>query len=110
MTAAGKVPSRAEILARKTGRGVVTIPDLGEFHIRALSRDEALRVHACESIGAGENLMVSLGLVDPALSADDVAEWAAAEGSAGELQALSMAIGKISGMTSQSGKESYKSA
>lgn len=103
------MPTRDEILNRKIGHGTVDVPGLGTFTIRPLSRNEAMRVHRCDTEQEGENLLVSLGLVEPAMTVDDVEQWAAMDGSAGDLQALSIAIGTISGMMTTSGKESYKS-
>lgn len=107
------MPTREEILSRKIGHGTVDIEGLGTFKVRALSRDQAMLVYERQRDGdlaASENMLISFGLIDPELSVTDVAEWASLGGSAGALQALSVAIGTISGMTATSGKESYKSA
>jgi hypothetical protein len=89
--------TRAEILARKTGRGTATLPDGSTVAIRALTRDEVLEMQALEDLGDKDNFIIATGLVDPALSIDDVAAWAAA-GDAGDLVAVSEAIAVLSGI------------
>jgi hypothetical protein len=92
--------------------GTLTIDDL-DFDIRPLSRKQAMQVYALqerEGPAVSEALLISLGLVDPAMTQDEVEQWGAQPGSAGVLQALSVGIGKISGMDAASGKAAYKSA
>lgn len=104
--------SKDQLLKPRIGEATVTIDGIGELHIRALTRAQALEVqklHASDDVLGGENLLISLGVVRPALTADDVAAWAEAAPS-GELQAVSVAIARVSGMTVDSGKEAYKSA
>jgi len=94
----------------ETGR--VTLEGGGDVEIRPLSRASALRVHDIgqrDGIAAGEAMLLCLGMVDPAMTLDDVVQWMATEGAAGDVEAVSRGIGVISGMTATSGKESYKS-
>jgi hypothetical protein len=102
--------SKADLLKPRLEQGTVTIEGLGEFTIRPLTRSEAFDVQTQreESVLAAENLLISLGLVDPKMTVDEVADWAAVA-PAGHLAAVSMAIGSISGMMPESRKESYKS-
>lgn len=93
--------------------GVVSIPDVGDFRIRPLTRAEALRVHdAQESDGKAdaEALLLHLGLTDPAFTLPEVREWMELPGSSAEIGPLSRAIGIISGLTVDAGKNAYKSA
>lgn len=95
----------------ETGR--VTLEGGGVVEIRPLSRKNALHVHDVgqrDGIAAGEALLLCLGMVDPAMTLEDVQEWMATDGAAGDVEAVSRGIGVISGMTAASGKESYKSA
>jgi hypothetical protein len=100
--------TREQILARKTGRGTVTFADGGQVHIRALTRNEALAVRELDTVAEQDNLIISTGLVDPEMSVEDVAAWAASD-AAGDLAAVSEGIAVISGMTPKSGKEATKS-
>jgi hypothetical protein len=97
--------SRTEILARKVGKGTAELPSGGEVAIRALTRDEALKVNELDTTADRENMIIHLGMTDPKLSLEDVAAWAV-EGSAGDLAAISNAVGRLSGMVEGAGKSS----
>jgi hypothetical protein len=101
-----------ELLKPRIGEGTVDIDGVGRFTIRAVTRAQALQVQkigATGDISGSENLLISLGLVDPVMSPEQVATWAECA-PAGELQAISVAIGTISGMHDTAGKDAYKSA
>jgi hypothetical protein len=102
--------SKEDLLKPRLEQGTVTIDGVGEFTIRPLTRAEAFDVQTLrdESVLAAENLIISLGLVDPTMTVDEVDAWAEVA-PAGHLAAVSLAIGTISGMMPTSGKESYKS-
>jgi hypothetical protein len=95
--------TRAQILARKTGKGTATLPDGTTVGIRALTRDEVLTVQGIEDTADKDNFILSTGLTDPELSIDDVAAWAGSAG-AGELVAVSEAIAELSGLSEGAGK------
>lgn len=100
-----------ELLSPRIGEGTVDIEGVGRFTIRAVTRAQALEVQkigATGDVSGSENLLLHLGLVDPALTLDQVARWAECA-PAGELQAISVAIGTISGMHDSAGKDAYKS-
>jgi hypothetical protein len=101
--------TRELILARKTGRGTVTLSDGGQVTIRALTRDEALAMQDLESTADRDNYIISTGMVAPKLSPEDVAVWAAND-SAGELVKVSEGIAELSGMMPKAGKAATKSA
>lgn len=101
--------SKEQLLAPRIGEGVITIENVGELYVRPLTRAQAMQVHACTDEAVAENLLISLGVVEPRLTVAEVEAWAQSA-PAGEMQAVSLAIGKISGMTASSGKESYKSS
>lgn len=98
---------------RKPGKpGTVTVDGL-EFDIVPLSRLQTMQVHEEQQergLAAAEALLLHLGLLDPAFSLEEATEWIAEPGQAGIVQAVSAAIGKISGMLPQSPKEATKSA
>jgi hypothetical protein len=102
--------SKDDLLKPRIGEGDLTVPDVGTFRIRPLTRAQAFEVQELREVSVldAENLLISYGLVEPAMTQDEVARWAeCAPG--GELAAVSMGIGKVSGMMPGSGKESYKS-
>jgi hypothetical protein len=98
--------SRDEILNRKkagnTEKYALT-DGSGEVEIRGLTRDEALQIAEADSLADKDNLIMSLGLVNPAMSPADVAAWAGDE-TAGVLSGLSQRIAELSGMTEGAGK------
>lgn len=98
--------TRAQILARKTGEGeTFDLPGGGTVVLRGLTRDEAMLVRAAaeNSNQDADNEMISLGMVDPKLSVQDVATWARND-SAGVLVAVSAKISELSGMSEGAGK------
>lgn len=101
--------TREQILARKTGKGTVTLSDGGQVAIRALTRDEALEVQRIEDLGDKDNFVIVTGMTDPKLSLEDVAAWAAND-AAGDLAAVSEGIAELSGMTAKAGKAATKSS
>lgn len=95
--------TRDEILARKTGRGTATLPDGSTVAIRALTQNEVLEMHSLPTPAERNNFAVSLGMTDPALTVDEVADWAGA-GDAGDLVAVIEAIQVLSGLVEGAGK------
>lgn len=105
--------TRDHLRRPQVGNGTVTLPDGWEIVIRPLSRKKALMVHEAQErsgMAASEALLLHLGMVEPAMTQEEVLEWMDDDGAAGDIQAVSRAIGVISGMVSDSGKEAYKSA
>jgi hypothetical protein len=100
--------NREQILARKVA-GHVHKHDLGDGDtviIRGLTRDESLEVRRANEAGDladADNLVIHYGLVEPALSLEDVATWAAQD-AAGDLTRLSNHIAEVSGLLEGAGK------
>lgn len=97
--------SREEILARKTGRKTVQLPDGGEVSIRALTRDEVYKAEEQKSRGDRDNFIVSKALLDPKLSAEDVAAWGE-NGAAGDITVILEAVAELSGLKQGADKSS----
>jgi len=99
--------TREQILARKVAGNTEEFPIDGDVVvIRGLTRDESLLVRKAGEDGdlaAADSMLISLGLVEPRMSADDVAEWGASD-VAGTLMELSAAIARMSGMSEGAGK------
>lgn len=101
--------TREQILARKLGKGVATLPDGSTVAIRSLTRDEVLEMQDGDRTRAErDNFIVSRGVLTPQLSEDDVAAWAAGA-AAGDLVAVSDQIADLSGLKPAAGKEATKS-
>lgn len=100
--------TKEQLLARKFGHQELEIPDLGTIVFRPLTRAEALSVNDREmTMAEAEQALLSLAMVDPKMTADDVKKWQEIA-PAGELQPLVDAITKASGMVVESAKEAVK--
>jgi hypothetical protein len=95
--------TRAQILARKTGKGTATLPDGSTVAIRALTRDEALTMQELGTLAEKDNFIISTGMTDPKMTLEDVAAWAAG-GDAGDLVVVSKEIAELSGLGEGAGK------
>jgi hypothetical protein len=102
--------TRDEILARRTGRGSATLPDGGTVAIRALTRDQIMEVQdQSRTLQERDTLMIALGMTDPVMTEEEVAEWAA-NAPAGDLTAVSEGIADLSGLRQGAGKSRVASA
>jgi hypothetical protein len=95
--------TREEILARKLGRDVVELPDGGTVEVRGLNRREAIAVGEVEAGLDRDALLISLGMVDPQMTVEDVLAWGA-EDDSGTLEVVSRRIGELSRMVEGAGK------
>lgn len=98
--------TRDEILARKvTGAKteLIKLAGIGDVTIRGLTLAEAEQLGELEGAAARNRLLLSAGLVNPALSQDDVDEWARNE-DAGVLADLAEAIADLTGFSEGAGK------
>lgn len=94
----------------------VTIPGVGIVRVRALSRAEVLLVRKATDLAGDvdgpralvlERKMVAAAMVDPVLTESEVGRWQAAS-AAGELEPVSEAIQRLSGMLPTAAKEAYR--
>jgi hypothetical protein len=95
--------TREQILSRKTGVGTATLPDGSTVVIRALTRDEVLESQESDSLKDRDTFIIATGMVEPLMTIEDVAAWAATS-PAGDLVAVSDAIGELSGLKQGAGK------
>ena len=102
--------TRAEILARKVyGKtDTVTLEDGAQVIVRGMTRGEARELSRIDDPGDVENTALHYGLVEPALSIEDVAKWCANDGS-GDVQTVVDAIQRLSGTAPGQPKEYTKS-
>lgn len=102
------IASVEALTAARLGEATVTIENIGDLIIRSLTRGQALALNDVESLEDKDNLMISMGVVNPKLSIEQVQAWAE-NAPAGELGPVSEAIARLSGMTRDSGKDATKS-
>lgn len=86
---------KGELLARRVPEGEHEIAGVGTVKIRGLSRAEALELRKIDDAAVADRRMVSLGLVEPKLTEDEVKVWQENSGIA-EIEELTVAIGELS--------------
>lgn len=98
------------LFALRLPEDTVAIPGVGEVRVRGLSRWEVLTAQREQSkgVGAMERVMLRFGLVDPALTEDEVARWQKSS-PAGEIEPVARRIAELSGIAPGADKEAYKS-
>lgn len=96
--------TREEILNKTIGHVVLTLPSGGQVKVRGLTRNEAIAVQQLEDMREKDNAMIAAGLVEPAMTVDDVAAWAEIPGSAGDTTEVSFQIATMSGFSEGAGK------
>uniref|UniRef100_A8LZY8 Uncharacterized protein n=1 Tax=Salinispora arenicola (strain CNS-205) TaxID=391037 RepID=A8LZY8_SALAI len=99
--------TRDEILARKTGKGIATLPDGSTVGIRSLTRNEILVSNDKATLTDRDNFIIATGMTSPRMTEEDVAAWGAS-GDAGDLVAVSEQIAKLSGLLSGADKEAMQ--
>jgi hypothetical protein len=100
--------TREQILARKLGKGLATLPDGSTVGIRAATRDEVIVMQGCARLADADNYLISTCMIDPKMTEEEVAAWAAAD-EAGSLTVVSDEIAKLSKLYDGAGKGAYKS-
>ena len=102
---------KAALLARQLPRETIAIEGVGTVVVRALSRAEVMAINAVRKEGdspeALEQRLLQVGLVEPALTLEEVEEWYQ-NSPAGELSVVSDAITRLSGMNPEVGKQAYR--
>lgn len=95
--------TREQILARKVGRGTVTLPDGSTVAVRGLTHAEVIESQEHADLNSRTCYLVSKGLTDPAMSFDDVVAWSQAAG-AGDLTVISLELEQLSRLAAGAGK------
>lgn len=83
----------------------VPIDGVGDVVVRGLTRGEVKAVNADYKGDDRENALISLALVDPVLTVDEVATWLD-EAPAGDSVAVMNAVAELSGMAEGSAQKS----
>ena len=104
------IVDKAALLARRLGEGKHEIPGVGTVRVRGLSRAEILALQALDGgTAASDRRMVSLALVEPALTEDEVRVWQE-NSTAAEIEALTVAIAELSGIGAGAAKSGVSGA
>lgn len=99
---------RDELFKARLTEETFNIEGVGEVRIRSLSRAEALSVKNMEmAYDALERKLISMAMVEPKLTEEDVAKWQDAS-PAGELEPVTTAILGLSGMATDSPKQAMR--
>lgn len=102
--------SREDLLKERFGVEAFELAGVGTVEIRSVSREVVLGLRGREPALTAleqERLLVSAAMVSPKMSQDDVAAWQAAS-PAGELEPLTEAIMRLSGLRRDAPKEAVK--
>lgn len=100
--------SKEDLLKARFGIEDVEIPGVGTVKVRALTRGEALQVQDVELPTAEmEQKLIAWAMVEPKLTEADVKEWQD-NSTAGEIQAVTEVIVRLSGMEQHSPKEAMR--
>lgn len=90
-----------QLLKARLHEEEVDIPGVGSVRVRALSRQEALILKDKEMAYEEMELkLLSMAVVEPVLTEDEVRQWQAAS-PAGELEPVTDAIQRLSGMVAK---------
>lgn len=88
---------REAFLKHRLGEQMVELPGVGQIRVRGLSREEAFQIKELKDLDARERRIVELAVVEPKLSAEDVAEWYA-HAPAGEVDMILTPIQELSAL------------
>ncbi|MDG4762428.1 hypothetical protein [Micromonospora sp. WMMD710] len=87
----------------------VELPGVGTVRVRGLTRAEVLEIGKGVNDGKSmEPYSLSLAMVDPQLTEDEVRQWVRVA-TFGELEQLNHVINELSGIAGRADKEAYKS-
>lgn len=91
---------KARLLKPRVPEGEVEVEGIGTVRVRGLSRGEVFIVQKTtgDDTAAMERRIVSLGMVDPEMTEDDVRQWQQSS-PAGELDAVADKINELSGLS-----------
>jgi hypothetical protein len=92
------------LFTRRLEEEDVEIPDVGTVRVRALTRDEGLRVSDKEMPRHRlERVLLAAAMIDPILTEDEVGKWQRNSG-AGEIKKVVDVIQRLSGLVEDAAK------
>jgi len=92
------------LLAKRLTTEELDVPDVGTIKIRALTRSEALQLGDKKNTVERERHILVCAMVDPEMTYQDVKAWQD-NATPGELEVITTAIARLSGMLDTSAKE-----
>lgn len=99
---------KEKLLANRLKTETVSIPDVGDVVVRALTRAEAFQFTDKDlEPDVLERRLLAAALVEPSLTVDEVAAWHSAS-TATEIQPVVEAILRLSGLEVDSAKQAYQ--
>jgi hypothetical protein len=98
---------KTQLFTRRLPEADVELPGVGAVRVRGLSRTEVTEIMTMADPGR-EIRFLSTAFVDPVLTEEDVTEWMNAA-SFSEIELVSAEISRLSGLSEESPKETYKS-
>lgn len=100
---------KAALLKLRLPEDVVDVPGVGAVRVRGLSRADVLALQQADTSAPGgfERKLLSLAMVDPELTEDEVGQWQAGAGPM-ELEAVTAKVSEMSGMGKAAAKDAYK--
>lgn len=100
---------KAQLFEPRLPEADVELPGVGTIRVRGLNRGEGLALQKIEDLGERDRHMIAMGVIDPQLSVSEVKRWSEAA-PVGELERVSDAIARLSGMLEGADSAAYKSA
>lgn len=104
----GIADKSALLASRGIGLHTISLGELGEVKVRALTRAEALGFQGEQDASSAEAGLLAVALVEPKLTVEEIHQWQAVS-PAGELAPVVDKILELSGMTAEASKEAVKS-
>ena len=98
---------KESLFASRLPQDDVEVPGIGTVRVRGLSRAEANAIQKLTGTEKFEQKILAYGMVDPALTEDEVARWLRAA-SYGELEPVVARIGELSGLMDDSAKKAVE--
>lgn len=86
--------------------------DLGRIKVvvKSVTRTEMIKIGEAKGLLDRERKLISWGMVDPELTYQDVEAWQNQPSSAGEIEQVTRAIARMSGMLEGAKKETFQEA
>jgi hypothetical protein len=100
--------SKEDLLKARFGVEEVEVPGVGTVKVRSLSRAQAMSLRDIEmTVAESEQKLLNWAMVEPELSIADVKVWQE-NSPAGELQPITEAILRLSGMENSAPKQAMR--
>lgn len=99
---------KAALFASRLPEEDVEIPNVGTVRVRSMSRSEVLDIRGKDlEVSEMERRLLSTAMVDPKMTEDEIGQWQQAS-TAGELEPVTKAIMRLSGLEEAVNKATIK--